>query len=131
MRRHRGGFTLIELIVVLTIIGILLGLALPQYQNAMRKGREAVLKEDLFQLRKLIGQYYADKGKYPLQLQTLVEEKYLRQIPVDPMTGRPDWIEIREEPQPDEIESGMVLGIVDVRSASEAKAMDGTLYSTW
>ena len=89
-KRPAPGFTLIEMIIVFTLIGILVGLALPQYQTAARRAREAVLKEDLFQFRKLIDQYYQDKGKYPASLQTLVDENYLRAIPVDPMTGRRD-----------------------------------------
>ena len=130
-RGHERGFTLIELIIVFTLIGILVGLALPNYQNAIKKGREAVLKEDLHQLRKLIGQYYADKSKYPASLQTLVDEKYLYRIPEDPMTGKPDWTEMREEPSAEELEPGLELGIVDVRSSSDLKALDGTLFNTW
>lgn len=130
-RGHERGFTLIELIIVFTLVGILVGLALPNYQNAIKKGREAVLKEDLHQLRKLIGQYYADKSKYPPTLQTLVDEKYLYRIPEDPMTGKPDWTEIREEPTAEEIEPGKELGIVDVKSSSELKALDGTVFNTW
>ena len=91
------------MIIVFTLIGILVGLGLPQYQTAARRAREAVLKEDLFQFRKLIDQYYLDKRKYPASLQTLVEEKYLRTIPVDPMTNSATtWVEVRETPSPDE-----------------------------
>ncbi|MGB8952433.1 MAG: prepilin-type N-terminal cleavage/methylation domain-containing protein [Candidatus Aminicenantales bacterium] len=126
------GFTLIEVIVVLTIIGILIGLALPQYQNAARRARESVLKENLFQLRKLIDQYFTDKGKYPASLQSLVQENYLRKIPIDPITGSSEtWMEIRENPPAEEIEPGMELGIVDVLSGSDKKSLDGTLYNTW
>jgi len=126
------GFTLIELIIVLTLIGILVGLAIPQFQNATRRAREATLKSDLFTFRTLINQYFTDKGKYPASLQTLVEENYLSKIPIDPMTGSSEtWIEIREVPQPEEIEPGTMLGVIDVRSGSTRKALDGTLYNTW
>ncbi len=126
------GFTLIEIIIVFALIGILVGLALPRYQHSRRRAQEAVLKEDLFTLRKLIDQYYTDKGKYPSSLRTLVEEEYLRMIPVDPMTGSAEsWQEIREDPSYEDIVPNMEFGIVDVRSGSQAKALDGTTYDTW
>jgi general secretion pathway protein G len=134
MNEHRGrrGFTLIEMIIVFTMIGILVGLALPQFKNAAKKAREATLKEDLTILRKLIDQYFVDKTKYPASLQVLVEEKYLRKIPVDPITGKPDWVEVREEPSPDDLlEPGFQAGITDVHSVSELLGMDGTAYNTW
>jgi general secretion pathway protein G len=128
----RPGFTLIEMIIVFTLIGILVGLGLPQYQTAAKRAREAVLKEDLFQFRKLIDQYYLDKRMYPASLQTLVEEKYLRAIPVDPITNfATTWIEVRETPSPDELTPPETLGVVDVKSGSEMKALDKTPYNTW
>jgi len=131
-RRDARGFTLIEMIIVFALIGILLGLALPRYQHSRRKAQEAVLKEDLFQMRKLIDQYYTDKGKYPASLRTLVEENYLRTLPVDPMTGSAEtWQEIKDQPSYDEMVPGVEYGIVDVRSGSQAKALDGTTYDTW
>ncbi len=130
--RGRRGFTLIEMIIVFTMIGILVGLALPQFKNAAKKAREATLKEDLTILRKLIDQYFSDKAKYPAALQTLVDEKYLRKIPVDPITGRPDWVEVREEPSVDDLlEPGYQAGIIDVHSSSDLLSMDGTSYNTW
>jgi general secretion pathway protein G len=132
MNRRRPGFTLIEMIIVFTMIGILVGLALPQYQNSLKKARENVLKEDLFNLRKLIDQYYSDKGKYPASLQALVDEKYLRSVPEDPITRKTDtWIEVREELDPDEVELVRELGITDVNSGAPGNAMDGTAYSSW
>lgn len=128
----RRGFTLIEILIVLSIIGILLGLAVPQYQMSVKRAREAVLKENLFILRKMIDQYYQDKHKYPPSLQSLVEEKYLKSIPVDPITGSSEtWVEVRQMPPVDEYVPGENLGIVDVKSGSEAKALDGTFYNTW
>jgi general secretion pathway protein G len=129
---RRRGFTLIEMIIVFTLIGILVGLGLPQYQTAAKRAREAVLKEDLFQFRKLIDQYYLDKRMYPASLQTLVEEKYLRTIPVDPITNSATtWVEVRETPSPDEIATLVNLGVIDVKSGSDKKALDNTLYDTW
>ena len=129
--RGRRGFTLIEMIIVFTMIGILVGLALPQFKNAAKKARESTLKEDLTILRKLIDQYFVDKTKYPASLQALVDEKYLRKIPVDPITGKPDWVEVREEPTVDDLlEPGYQAGVTEVHSASELLGMDGTPYNT-
>lgn len=130
--RPRPGFTLIELIIVFALIGILVGLGLPQYKYATRKAREAVLKENLFQMRKLIDQYFTDKEKRPASLQALVDEGYLRSVPVDPFTkSSSSWQEIREALSEDSILAGEGLGIIDVRSGSEEKGLDGTPYNTW
>jgi general secretion pathway protein G len=131
--RTQKGFTLIELIIVLSIIGLLVGLGLPQYKSASIKAREAVLKENLFILRKLIDQYGMDKGKYPASLQTLVQEGYLRTIPVDPMTRSAEtWVEVREVPT---LEDPMLMelpGVVDVKSGSDGKSpIDSSPYNTW
>jgi general secretion pathway protein G len=132
MIRRRKGFTLIEMIIVFAMIGILVGLALPQYQNALKKARENVLKETLFTLRKQISLYYSDKSKYPATLQALVDEKYLRSIPDDPITRKSDtWVEVREELDPDEVELVRELGITDVHSGAPGNAIDGTAYSSW
>src|ERR1044071_1872503 len=84
--RPRSGFTLIELLVVMAIIALLLSLAIPRYFGSLERSKEAVLREDLFQLRDAIGKYYGDKGKYPESLDALASEKYLRKVPVDPIT---------------------------------------------
>ncbi len=131
-RRSPQGFTLIEIIIVFTLIGILVGLGLPRYTTAVKRAREAVLKEDLYQLRKQIDLYKQDKGKYPASLQTLVDEEYLRKIPVDPFTRSAEtWVEVREMPSYEEMEPNQEFGIVDVYSGSQETALDGTLYSTW
>ncbi len=134
-QRSQKGFTLIELMIVFTLIGILVGLALPQYQTGTRRAREAVLKENLFILRTLINQYYTDKMKYPASLRTLVDEGYLREIPIDPITQSSEtWIEIPEIFNPEDMLSGMEIpGIVDVQSGagSERTATDGTFFNTW
>lgn len=130
--KKRKGFTLIELIIVFALIGILVGLALPQYKYATKRARESVLKENLFQMRILINQYYADKGKYPSSLKTLVDEEYLRKIPVDPITKSSEtWVEVREMLTEENLYSGVEPGVVDVLSGSDEKGLDGTHYSTW
>ena len=127
------GFTLIELIIVLSIIGLLVGLGLPQYKSATIKAREAVLKENLFILRRLIDQYAQDKGKYPASLQALVQDSYLRTIPVDPFTRvSTTWVEVRELPSPEDPLLNEIPGVIDVKSGSEEKSqLDGTSYNTW
>jgi general secretion pathway protein G len=128
----RPGFTLIEMIIVFTLIGILVGLGLPQFQNAAKRAREAVLKEDLFLMRKLINQYYLDKNKYPANLQTLVDEEYLKKIPEDPITGSSQtWVEIPQDLTDDEIMANVIPGIMDVQSGSDEKSLDGTPYRSW
>jgi len=126
------GFTLIEIIIVFALIGILVGLALPRYQHSRRRAQEAVLREDLFVMRKLINEYYTDKGKYPAALRTLVEENYLRTLPIDPMTGSADtWQEVKDQPSYEELVPGVEYGVIDVHSGSQAKGLDGTTYDTW
>ena len=130
--RSERGFTLIEIIIVFALIGILVGLALPRYQHSRRRAQEAVLREDLYVMRKLINEYYTDKGKSPATLRTLVEDNYLRTLPIDPMTGSADtWQEIKDQPSYEEMVPGVEYGIVDVRSGSQVKALDGTTYDTW
>ncbi len=127
------GFTLIEIIIVFTLIGILVGLGLPQYTTSVKRARETILKEDLFQMRKLINQYYVDKGKYPLSLQTLVDEQYLRSIPIDPMTkSSQTWVEVQQILTEDELmQFDIEIGISDILSGSTETALDGSLYNTW
>ena len=132
-RTGEPGFTLIELIIVLSIIGLLVGLGLPQYKSATVKAREAVLKENLFILRRLIDQYAQDKGKYPASLQALVQDSYLRTIPVDPVTRQSTtWVEVRELPSAEDPLLNEIPGVIDVKSGSEEKSqLDGTPYNTW
>jgi general secretion pathway protein G len=128
-RRPQDGFTLLELIAVVSMIGILVSIALPNYRIAIMQSREAVLKEDLYRLRDLIDQYYADKGKYPASLEALVEEGYLRKMPIDPMTGQADWEAVPAETDPDNpVEDP---GVYDVRSASTMLSLAGTPYNEW
>jgi general secretion pathway protein G len=127
--RRDAGFTLLELITVVAIIGILVGIALPNYKAAILQSREAVLKEDLFRFRDLIDQYYADKGKYPASLDALVEDGYLRRVPADPITGSPDWEVVYDQPNPDNPSENP--GVYDVKSASEGTSQAGTPYNEW
>lgn len=126
--RAEAGFTLIELITVVSIIGILVAIALPNYRVAMVSAREAVLKEDLYRFRDLIDQYYADKGRYPASLESMVEDGYMRQIPNDPMTGSADWVLVPAESEPETEEEP---GVYDVKSASQNTSLSGTPYSEW
>ena len=123
--RPARGFTLIELLVVMAIIATLLMLAVPRYFTSEERAREAVLKENLFQMRDAIGKYYGDKGKYPESLEALVNEKYLRAVPVDPITDNATtWVTVRpEDPEKD--------GVADVHSGAEGTASDGSKYSDW
>ena len=134
--RTRGlarGFTLIELLVVIAIIGILVGIAVPQLQKAPIRAKEAALREDLFTFRTCLDQFYADKGHYPDTLQTLVTEKYIRKIPVDPFTKSADtWQVVMEEPDSSDTASSQdPPGIIDVKSGAKQTSLDGTPYNTW
>lgn len=132
MRRPRSarGFTIIELLVVVTIIVILASLGMAQYRQSVVRAREAVLKEDLFRMRDAIDQFYADKNQYPASLEDLVSEGYLREVPVDPITNSADtWQTVNAEPDPANPTTQM--GIYDVKSGAEQQALDGTSYSGW
>ena len=128
--RRSAGFTLIELMVVMSLIVLLASIGLAVYANSVIRAKESVLKEDLFRMRDAIDQYYADKGKYPGSLQDLVSDKYLRAIPADPFTNSADtWREIPSEPDP--TNPTAQPGVYDVRSGSDQKALDGTNYADW
>jgi len=126
-----AGFTLIELIIVITIVLILISIAAPMYRNSITRSKEAVLRDDLFTMRSLIDEYTLDKQSAPQSLQDLVDGGYLRQIPPDPFTGANNtWVEVREDATlmtPDET----TPGIVDVQSGSNLKSLSGDLYSSW
>ena len=128
--RRADGFTLIEVLIVLTLVVVLASTGMATYTNSTRRAREAVLKEDLFRMRDAIDQYYADKNKYPQALQDLVTDGYLREIPKDPITDSADtWQTVASEADP--TNPGTEPGIYDVKSGSERTALDGTRYSDW
>jgi len=128
--RFAPGFTLIEMLIIITLIGILVTIAVPSYQRSLLKAREAVLKEDLYQIRKAIDAYFADHAKYPDSLEELVDNKYLREIPVDPITqSRETWETVQPEAPPDgELAEG---GIFDIHSGSELIGLNGEPYAEW
>jgi general secretion pathway protein G len=129
-RSRDDGWTLIELLVVLSIILILAAMALTQYRNSVQHAREAALKSDLYLMRDAIDQYYADKGKYPETLDTLVSERYLRAIPRDPFTSTTDtWQTVQAERDAGSVSSA--AGIIDVKSGSPDTALDGSRYAEW
>jgi len=128
--RKRFGFTLIELMIVMAIIAVLMSIAVPIYTRSIIRAKESVLKNNLFTLRTVIDEYTYDKQKAPQSLQDLVDQGYLRQIPIDPMTGTADsWKTIMEDAQTSV--SQTEPGIFDVRSGSDKTSLEGTLYSDW
>lgn len=127
-RRRSGGFTLIELIVVITIMGVLVSIALPNYRASVLQAREAVLRENLYRMRDLIDQYQSDKGRYPESLDALVTDGYVRSIPADPMSPEP-WTEV--PPEFDSNSTEALTGVFDVRSSSGQVGSNGVPYSEW
>lgn len=122
------GFTLLELLIVMSIVIILATVALPQYQRMVQHAKETVLRDDLFQMRKALDQYAADKGKLPQSLNDLVGGGYIREVPLDPMTDAADWqVEMGDDPNNKEAGNG----VKDVRSSSPDIGSDGKSYSEW
>jgi general secretion pathway protein G len=129
-RTTQYGFTLLELMMVLTLMLILLSFAIPSYTTAVKRAKEAVLRDDLYTMRHVIDEYTADKQQPPQGLQDLVDAGYLHGVPTDPMTGsnstwQPDVEQVPTSPQQTQ------SGIVDVHSGSDAPSLEGTAYNTW
>jgi len=123
-----AGFTLLELMIVISIIIVLAAITLPQYQKTIMHTREAVLKDDLRKMRSLIDQFAADKGRLPQSLDEIVSEGYMREVPLDPFTGQKDWaITTGEDPNSSQGETGMT----DIHSSSAEVSSEGTAYSEW
>lgn len=128
--RRASGFTIIELMVVMSIIVILATMGLVQYRYSVIRSREAVLREDLFRMRDAIDQYYADKNQYPEGLEALVTDGYLRQLPLDPFTeSSSTWLVIPAEP--DFNDPAAAPGVYDVKSGADGAALDGSRYADW
>ncbi|TDI45334.1 MAG: type II secretion system protein [Acidobacteria bacterium] len=128
---NERGFTLIEMLIVVALIGILATIAVGQYQRSIVKAKEAALLENLFVMRSQINNYFADKGEYPYDLQTLVDEHYLKRIPNDPITrSRDTWV-VTYSDLGNEEDISTEQGIEDVRSGADRLAIDGTPYADW
>jgi general secretion pathway protein G len=125
-----AGFTLVELLIVISLISILAAMGLVQYRNSVTSTKESVLRTDLFRMRDAIDQYYADKGKYPSALDSLVSEGYMRKIPEDPITKSSDsWTTVPAEPDPNN--PSAEPGVYDVKSGAQGTALDGSSYTEW
>jgi len=125
---NQKGFSLLELMIAMFIMIILLSVALPTYQRSVQHARETVLKENLWQMNRAIDQYAADKGKFPQSLDDLVKEEYLREMPIDPITEKAEWQEIKEE-DTTSTDGGQVLK--KVKSRAEGEDRDGKKYEDY
>lgn len=125
-KKIRCGFTLVEMLVVLVLVALLASIATPIVTGSIQRAKEAALREDLLVLRRAIDAFYADKGRYPPDLQTLVDARYIRAVPPDPLTEKTDsWSLVFDEAQDGE------RGVIDVHSADEGHAHDGSAYNEW
>jgi len=130
MKRDTQGFTMLELIVVMALIGLLVGIALPAYRDATKRAKEATLSQDLARIRVAIDEYHTDKFEYPPALEDLVTAGYLRTMPVDPITES-DTTWVVEYAPWEMVDEGQIAGIFNVRSGAEGEGLGGTPYSEW
>ncbi len=132
MKKAKKGFTLIEITIVVVLIGILVAIIIPIYRTAILRGKESVLKENLFQIRDAINKFYTDKTKYPTSLEELVDFKYLRKVPYDPIAKTNEWELVRFEPEEmEDFDPEIAEGITDVKSTSGKTALSGEAYNEW
>ncbi|MFQ6575800.1 type II secretion system protein [Pseudomonas sp. UM16] len=124
MKRSQG-FTLIELLVVMAIIATLMTIAMPRYFQSLETSREATLRQSLAVMREALDHYYGDTGRYPESLEQLVEQRYLRSAPLDPITERRDQWQVVAPPE------GVAGSVADIKSGSTGRARDGSLYAEW
>lgn len=129
-RKRRDGYTVIELLVVLAALGLLLGIAAPRYVRHVDNAREVALKHDLRQMREAIDKFYGDQARYPSGLDELVDKRYLRSVPADPITqSATSWVLIAPSAVGDA--AAAAGAVYDVRSGAPGKALDGSPYATW
>ncbi len=128
----KKGFTLVEILIVMAILGILLSIIIPNYSSSVKRAKEAVLKENLFIIRDAIDKFYLDKKKYPTDLEDLITNKYLKEIPFDPFLKRKEWRLIHYEPdEMEDFDPEIADAIIDVKSLASGTSFDGTKYENW
>ena len=128
--RPARGFTFLEVLVVLSLLGLLIAIALPAYQDSVARAREAALRQTLYRVREAIDEYHADQRGYPGTLEDLVQKGYLRSMPVDPVTESPDTWQVEYAPY-NQIDEDEITGIWDLRSGAEGNDLNGTPYSEY
>ncbi len=132
-RRRFAGYSLVEMLIVVALIGVVATMAMPSFVNSSRRARESVLRHDLWILRSVIDQFFTDKGRYPSDIEELVQSGYIRRVPIDPITESPNWEAVWATQLADDEPEGLSGdgGMVDVRSSSTQRSLDGSLYSEW